>query len=122
MKLGFGMDTGQYGEKAAARFLRTKGFKISSRNYRTRLGEIDIIAENGAYIVFAEVKTRGTHSIAEAKEWVDFRKQQKIIKAALAYLSENVTSLQPRFDVIEVNLDEKMKIVSIQHIENAFTP
>lgn len=115
MNLGlFGFE----GEEKAAKYLKKQGYSIIGKNFQSRFGEIDIIAENKEYIIFAEVKARGEKSIAEPKEFVDLRKQRKIIKTAEIYLSENPTEKQPRFDVIEVKKD-KMKI-HINHIENAF--
>lgn len=108
---------GILGENYAARLLEKKGYSIEKRNYHSRYGEIDIIAKNDEYIVFAEVKTRSKGSIAQPREWVDSIKQEKIIKTAAAFLQELLIDLQPRFDVIEVFIDEKIKIA---HIENAF--
>ena len=115
MNLGlFGLE----GEEKAASYLKKQGYKIIAKNFQTRFGEIDIIAENKEYIVFVEVKARSEKSIAEPREFVDIRKQRKIIKTAEIYLSENLTEKQPRFDVVEVKKD-KMKI-QINHIVNAF--
>ena len=112
---------GDMGENAAAHMLSEKGFQIIKRNYHSRYGEIDIIAVNDKYIVFAEVKTRNTSSIARPSEWVDKRKQKKIISTALIYLQENITDLQPRFDVIEVEYEKTtLSVVNVNHIENAF--
>ena len=113
--------TGDLGEKAAESYLNKKGFETVGRNYHSRYGEIDIIAQNEQYIVFAEVKTRSTAAIDRPSAWVDKRKQKKLIVTATIYLECNPTELQPRFDVIEVIYDKKTKvIVSIEHIENAF--
>lgn len=115
MNLGiFGLD----GEERAAKYLKKQGYEIISRNFQSRFGEIDIIAENKEYIIFTEVKARSENSIAEPKEFVDLRKQRKIIKTAEIFLSENFTEKQPRFDVVEVK-KEKGKF-SVNHIENAF--
>ena len=65
-----------------------------------------------------EVKARSEKSIAEPREFVDIRKQRKIIRTAEIYLSENFTEKQPRFDVVEVKKD-KFKI-QVNHIKNAF--
>ena len=115
-------NSGKIGEVFAARYLSRKGYKIIGANYRTRFGEIDIIAIKNEYIIFVEVKTRNTNSIAQAKEWVDARKQAKIIKATQQYLAQYQPDLQPRFDVIEVITDasEISKPKEIHHLENAF--
>ncbi|MBQ8133251.1 MAG: YraN family protein [Clostridia bacterium] len=113
--------TGDLGERAAESFLVKKGFETVERNYRSRYGEIDIIAKNEQYIVFAEVKTRSTAAIDRPSAWVDIRKQKKLMKTAAVYLDSSPTELQPRFDVIEVVYEKNTKvIVSIEHIENAF--
>lgn len=115
MNLGlFGLE----GEEKAAKYLKKQGYNIIAKNFQTRFGEIDIIAEDKEYIVFVEVKARSEKSIAEPREFVDIRKQRKIIKTTEIYLSENPTAKQPRFDVVEVKKD-KMKI-HINHIVNAF--
>ncbi len=115
-------NSGKIGEVFAARYLVQKGYKIIGANYRTRFGEIDIIAENSEYIIFVEVKTRSVDSIANPRESVDARKQAKIIKATEQYLASYSPTLQPRFDVIEVitQIGEPPKLKEIHHIENAF--
>ena len=110
---------GKNGEDKACRFLKRKGYKIIERNYMSRFGEIDIIAQNKEYLVFVEVKTRGENSIASPREFVDSFKQERIIKTAQIYLSENPTELQPRFDVAEISVSDG-KIKEIVHIEDAF--
>lgn len=116
-------EIGKLGEMAAADFLRKKGYTIQCVNFRTRFGEVDIIATNEKFIVFAEVKTRRMGSMLLPREAVDFFKQNKIIKATQQYLSQNPVNLQPRFDVIEVTTKKssEFKILSINLIENAFT-
>lgn len=112
---------GDMGENAAEKYLKNKGYTVVERNYRCRSGEIDIIAKDNKYIVFAEVKTRGINSLERPGAWVDRKKQKKIITAAYMYLDENVTDLQPRFDVIEVVYDNVTRmIISVEHIEDAF--
>ena len=114
--------TGRFGEDEAARYLCQKGYSIVERNFRTRLGEIDIIASNNYYIVFAEVKTRLKGSMLLPREAVDKRKQRRIILATQMYLMcHDIGELQPRFDVVEVTTQSNLKIESINYIENAFT-
>ena len=111
---------GKIAEMKAANYLIAKKYQLVDYNYRCRFGEIDIIAKNKKYIVFVEVKMRNERAIAEPKEFVDTRKQQKIIKTATHYLAYHPTALQPRFDVIEV-FSENGTIKSVKHLENAFT-
>ena len=91
-------------------------------NYRTRLGEIDIIAANRRYLIFCEVKLRKTADFAAAREFVDARKQQRLRTTALVYLSQHETNLQPRFDVIEIYAPDgtATKKPQINHMEDAF--
>lgn len=115
------MKTGEYGESLATRWYEQADFEILQKNYRTRFGEVDIIARKpNQWIVFVEVKTRSETSIARPCEWVTPQKQQKIILAAQEYLLKN-PSLQEniRFDVVEV-LIRKQNLPQISCIENAF--
>lgn len=115
-------EIGNFGEQAAADYLEKKGMKIIKRNFYCRVGELDIIASDGEYIVFVEVKTRKSAKFGRASEFVDFRKQQKIIKTALYYIGASDTAM--RFDVVEVYYHEKGEervVDSINHIENAFS-
>lgn len=113
---------GRWGEEKAAEFLEKKKYKITAVSYRTRFGEIDIIAENKKYIAFVEVKLRKSDRFASGREFVDIPKQKKIILAAEEWLSENETKKQPRFDVVEVyapNGTDTEK-PEIRYYENAF--
>ena len=110
---------GRRGESAAAEYLKKKKYRIVGLNYACRFGEIDVIAENRDYIVFAEVKMRKSAAFAEAKEFVTAAKQQRVISTAQLWLQSNPTEKQPRFDVIEI-YGEGEHIERINHIENAF--
>lgn len=113
---------GGLGEQAAAELLLNKGYEIVDRNFRSRYGEIDIIAVLAQYIVFVEVKTRKAQSMASGMEAVDRKKQRKIVKTAMQYLSEHQTNLQPRFDVISVvTKNNGSAIGPLIHLENAFS-
>lgn len=114
------MKKGEWGENAAREYLEQKGYEIIRMNYRTRLGEIDIIASSLKYIVFAEVKTRKNDLFAAAREHVTLAKIERILKAAEDFLQTTKEKKQPRFDVIEVYGDEKSGIKDINHIEDAF--
>lgn len=114
---------GRWGEAAAADYLKKKGYKITGHSYRTRLGEIDLIAEDKRSIVFVEVKTRRDDSFAKAREAVTAAKQRRLTAAALMYLAEHETDKNARFDVVEVYAPEGVDTVRPQiiHIENAFS-
>ena len=114
--------TGRWGESVAAEYLRKKHCRIIAANYSTRLGEIDIIAEDRSYLIFAEVKVRKSADYGRAAEFVDANKRKRLISTALLWLSENETTKQPRFDVIEIYAPQgtQTKRPVINHIENAF--
>ena len=113
---------GPWGEALAAEHLRRKGYRIEAMNYRTRLGEIDVIAADRRYLVFCEVKLRRSAEFAAAREFVDARKQQRLRNTALLYLSQQETQLQPRFDVIEIYAPDgtATRKPQITHMEDAF--
>lgn len=113
------MTRGEWGEAQAAAFLMQKGFQIIARNFRTRFGELDIIAKKDGFLVFAEVKTRKNDRFAAASEAVTAKKQAKLRVTAEFWLRENPTSLQPRFDVIEVYGVPGGRVRILQ-LENAF--
>ena len=113
---------GAAGEVLAARFLRDKGYRIVAANVRSRFGEIDIIAADPRYIVFVEVKARGEDAIYAPREAVTFQKQRRITATAALWLQQHPTSLQPRFDVIEVvtRRGKPMEVVEIDHLMGAY--
>lgn len=106
----------------AARFLREKGYTILAANYRTRLGEIDIIARDGPYIAFVEVKARNETAIYAPREAVTAAKQRRLLRTAALYLRQHPTDLQPRFDVIEIVTAEgkPMQAVELDHLQGAY--
>lgn len=113
---------GPWGEATAAAYLRQKQFRILAAGYHSRFGEIDLIAQDKQFLVFAEVKLRKNNKFASAREYVDRRKQDKIRVTASMYLSQYPTKLQPRFDVIEIYCPEgyATEKPEIIHIEGAF--
>ena len=114
--------SGAWGEALAAEYLRKKHYKIVAAGFHSRFGEIDLIAADRKFLVFVEVKLRKTADFAKAMEYVDWRKQDKIRVTAEIYLAQNPTSLQPRFDVIEIYAPEGTATVhpEIRHMEDAF--
>lgn len=116
------LDIGRKAESWAAEYLKQSGFKIVTKNFYSKMGEIDLIAQNREYIVFVEVKARRLGSMIKPVEAVGKSKRIKIIKTACYYMMKNPVNLQPRFDIIEVivnNFFENVK--EINHIENAFS-
>lgn len=114
---------GARGEEAAARFLRRLGYRILARQAREKRGELDLIALDGRVIVFVEVKTRRSTAGGHPAEAVDLRKQQRITRAALTYLSKHRLLENPiRFDVIAVVWPDEAKTPHIEHFRHAFEP
>ncbi len=112
---------GKFGEDVASKYLEAKGYKIKERNYRTFLGEIDIVCEYKGNIIFVEVKTRRSNKFGYPEEAVNFIKQQKIIKNALCYLSKyHLWKKNCCFDVISISISNHKDIKRIKHIRNAF--
>lgn len=114
--------SGAWGEALAAEYLRKKHYKVVAAGYRCRFGEIDLIVQDRKYLVFVEVKLRKSAKFAQALEYVDWRKQDKIRITASMYLSQNPSQLQPRFDVIEIYAPEgtATQHPEIYHLEDAF--
>jgi len=111
---------GNIGEQAAATYLCQAGYELLMRNYRTKIGEIDIIAKLKDTVVFVEVKTRRSIRCGFPAESVTYSKQQKIINTAMCYLNYmNQSNLNCRFDVIEIFLSQQ-SIIKYNHIVNAF--
>ena len=113
---------GQWGEEQVAEKLRREGWTIIARNFRCRMGEIDIVAENGRFLAFVEVKLRKNDQFASACEAVTPAKQRKLRTTAQFYLMGRPTALQPRFDVAEVYAPQGVRTEKpdIYYIENAF--
>lgn len=99
---------GRWGEEQGAQFLRRHGFRVLAAGWQCRYGEIDLIAQKGGYLCFVEVKLRKDDRFAQAREFVDHHKQQRIRTSAQMYLAQYPTQLQPRFDVLEVYAPEGM--------------
>ena len=113
---------GRWGEALAAEELRRKGYRVVAAGWTCRFGEIDLIAEDGEYISFTEVKLRKNDNVAQAREFVDRRKQERVRTAAQLYLAQHPTTLQPRFDVVEIYAPNGMqtKRPRLIFLENAF--
>ena len=110
---------GRSGEDLAAHFLMKNGYQIVCRNYRTKFGEIDIIAKNGDSIVFIEVKSRRTSTFGHPKYAITAGKQERISKAALYYLKmTGQNHIRARFDVVAIF--ERNQKTDVEIIQNAF--
>lgn len=114
------IEIGKRGEEVAVAFLKRKGYKIIQKNYKNKLGEIDIIAKDGETLCFIEVKTRTNFKFGFPQEAVTIFKQKKINRVALSYLKQyNLLNISSRFDIISVVLNNRQKF-DIEIIKNAF--
>ena len=113
---------GAWGEALAAQFLKKKRYKLVACGYQCRFGEIDLIVKDRKHLVFVEVKLRKNANFAQAQEYVDRKKQERLRITASMYLAENPTHLQPRFDVVEIYAPQGIQTVNpeIYHLEDAF--
>ena len=114
------MTRGAWGEELAAEYLLSQGYAIVARNFRTRFGELDIIAQKDGFLALVEVKLRKNMRYGAACEAVGAAKQKKLVLAAEEWLGLHPTSFQPRFDVIEVYLPDGLNSPTIHHLKNAF--
>ncbi len=109
---------GDRGERTAARYLRRHGMRVWTRGYRTRTGEIDLIARDGDTLVFIEVKSRRQGEPVEA---VTPEKQRRITSAALGFLHRyNLLEARSRFDVVAIVWPDDRCPPRIEHYRNAF--
>ena len=113
---------GPWGESLAAQYLKNKGYTVLACNYSCRFGEIDLVVKKRGILAFVEVKLRKSSQFVQAREYVDRRKQNRVLATAQLWLSENPTTLQPRFDVIEIYAPQGMETAQPQiiHLEDAF--
>jgi putative endonuclease len=110
---------GRIGEDLARKYLESAGFEIVELNYRFGHGEIDIVARDGEYLVFCEVKARRTNEYGPPEYALTPRKQQQIRKIASGYLYEhNIRDQACRFDVVAIRFREGEP--EINHLRNAF--
>ena len=122
MKKLFRILLGDRGENAAVRFLKKQGYRILDRQHRNMFGEIDIIALDGHCILFVEVKTRSADLHGQPFDAVNKAKQQKITRAALAWLKKKRRLNQPaRFDIVSIVWADPSEEPEILHIRDAFT-
>ena len=113
---------GDWGEALAAEYLEARGCRIVEKEWRCRLGEIDLIAEKDGMILFVEVKLRTNLRYGMPREYVTAKKQEKLRAAALLYLSMHGLDAPARFDVAEVYTDVHRSAgkTRIRYIANAF--
>jgi putative endonuclease len=110
---------GEKGEDIAVAHLKKEGYTILARNYRTPVGEADIIATHEGMLVFVEVKARSSIAFGRPFEAVNMRKMQKIKRVALYYLKQTGQEPPVRFDVVSIRCERGH--TDVDHIQNAFT-
>jgi putative endonuclease len=109
------IETGSKAEQRAVSLLVRKGYRIVERNFRTKLGELDIIARKGSVLVFVEVRSRRDATYGSALDAVGWRKQRKVTRVAMQYLARRKPLfVSCRFDVVAITGDD------IVHIEDAW--
>ena len=112
---------GNAGERAAAKYLRDRGFIILHTNYRCPMGEIDLVARKCSLLVFAEVKTRSSADFALPEESVTNEKQKKITRSAYYYINKyKLDHLECQFDIFSIYVNEKGRVTKIEHLPDAF--
>jgi putative endonuclease len=110
---------GASGEELACRYLVKRGFVVVERNYRCRVGEIDVVARDGDTFVFVEVKERGDASHGAAVEAVTVSKRRRVIRAAQLWAASHGASESPiRFDVVAIDWEGQQPVV--RHDRGAF--
>jgi putative endonuclease len=112
---------GTRSERAAGRFLKRLGYRILVRNFSCHLGEIDLIALDGATVVFVEVRSTEGADADKTAASVDRKKQERLTRLALFFLQKKrLLGHAARFDVLIVSWPEEKKEPAIQHFANAF--
>lgn len=113
-------ERGFYAERAAAAYLREQGIMIRDANFSCRAGEIDLIAVDGDYLVFVEVRARQRGALVDGAESISTRKKRRLTRAAQFFLHRHgLDECLCRFDVIAVSLENKGQ-QHFQWIKNAF--
>lgn len=115
------INTGKEGENLAVSYLIKKNYKIEAVNWRFRRAEVDIIAKDGSFLVFCEVKTRTNISFGDPAEFVNQKKIKLLSDAASAYMIENDYQGEFRFDILSVFMKNTQEY-RIAHYEDAFFP
>lgn len=112
---------GNRAERAAQKFLQRLGYRILSRNYTCKLGELDLVALDGACLVFVEVRSTGSHDPLRAALSVDTAKQRRLTRLAQHFLQRyQLQDQAARFDVLTVHWPAEQKEPAITHYANAF--
>jgi putative endonuclease len=114
---------GRLGERMAAEHLVRRGFRVLERNYRTRWGELDIVAYDGVTLAFVEVKTRRGAAGRTPFESLHARKRDQVRRMAASWLNQRADrpfARALRFDAIAVTFDPSGRLLALEHLEGAF--
>lgn len=113
-------ELGMLGEKIAIEYLKKRGYAIRETNFRSRQGEIDIVAQDKNCLVFVEVRSRASHEFGSPEESITRSKQEKLTSSALSYLQTHreLPSLW-RIDVVAIEMDSTGKVSRLELIQNA---
>lgn len=109
---------GSMAETLACQYLEAQGLNLIKQNYRCRLGEVDLIMQDGQYLVFAEVRSRSDHRFGTPAETVSKIKQRRLIRTASYYLQRYRINMPCRFDIIAITHKDQRHLV--EWIKNAF--
>lgn len=101
--------TGKIGELIAQKYLKSKGYRIIECNWRTKYAEVDLIVKKGKVIVFVEVKTRKSERFARPEDFINYKKKQRLKRAAIGYMQSKKLTGPCRIDAICIVLDEYVK-------------
>lgn len=119
--MGNNKQIGDLGEGLAAKFLRRHGYRIIVRKYRSRFGEIDIVAQDKHVLVFVEVRSRSDFQHGFPFETVNFNKRRRIENVALEFQKRfNLIERESRFDCVSILFDKELKVEQIELIKDAF--
>jgi putative endonuclease len=116
-------EVGKRAEEAACKFLKKKGYKIIARNYRTRLGELDVVALDGKTLVFVEVRSKKEGNFGPPGASISREKSHRLVRAAWDFLTKKgIRDRDCRFDVVGVVYKEGTKSPQVSVFKNAFSP
>lgn len=117
----FNKDIGSFGEDLSINYLIDNGYYILEKNYRNKIGEIDVICKKNNLLIFIEVKSRYTNSYGFPIESVTYYKRKQIIKVSMLYIILNkYNNFNIRYDVIEVFFNKNNDLFNINHTTDAF--
>jgi putative endonuclease len=112
---------GRRGEELAARCLAGKGYEILARNWRCKVGELDLVTRDRGCLVFVEVRTRRGNALGSPEESITKAKQARLATVAEAYVQANDWAGEWRIDVVAVEMDRRGRLLRVDHYENAVT-